>query len=37
MQKMIGGYIMKIVVFRSPKVFSGILRLIFGIKKQEQY
>ncbi|MBP3415253.1 MAG: stage V sporulation protein SpoVM [Clostridia bacterium] len=25
---------MKIVVVRSPKVLSGILRLMFGIKKQ---
>ena len=27
---------MKVVVVRSPKLFSGILRLIFGIKRQEQ-
>ncbi|MDY6016982.1 MAG: stage V sporulation protein SpoVM [Oscillospiraceae bacterium] len=26
---------MKIVVVRSPKAFRGILRLIFGIKRQE--
>lgn len=26
---------MKIVVVRSPKALSGILRMIFGIKKQE--
>ncbi len=26
---------MKVVVVRSPKLFSGILRLIFGIKRQE--
>lgn len=27
---------MKVVVVRSPKIFSGVLRLIFGIKRQEQ-
>ncbi|WP_367270515.1 stage V sporulation protein SpoVM [Ruminococcus sp.] len=27
---------MKIVVIRSPKFISGILRAIFGIKKEEQ-
>ncbi|MBR2913462.1 MAG: stage V sporulation protein SpoVM [Oscillospiraceae bacterium] len=26
---------MKIVVVRSPKVLAGVLRLIFGIKKEE--
>ena len=26
---------MKIVVVRSPKAFRGILRLIFGIKRQD--
>ncbi|MBQ6625361.1 MAG: stage V sporulation protein SpoVM [Clostridia bacterium] len=26
---------MKIVVFRSPKLLGGILRMMFGIKKQE--
>ncbi len=26
---------MKVVVWRSPKAFSGILRILFGIKKQE--
>ncbi len=25
---------MKIVVLKSPKMFAGLLRLIFGIKKQ---
>lgn len=25
---------MKVVIVRSPKVFAGILRLMFGIKKQ---
>ncbi len=25
---------MKIVVWKSPKMFAGLLRLIFGIKKQ---
>ncbi len=25
---------MKIVVVRSPKLFAGLLRLMFGIKKQ---
>ncbi len=28
-----GEYIMKIVVVKSPKLFAGILRLMFGIKK----
>jgi hypothetical protein len=27
---------MKIVVVKSPKMLSGIFRLIFGIKKEEQ-
>ncbi|MCR5601962.1 MAG: stage V sporulation protein SpoVM [Ruminococcus sp.] len=27
---------LKIVVIRSPKFISGILRAIFGIKKEEQ-
>ncbi len=26
---------MKVVVVRSPKLMSGILRLLFGIKKSE--
>jgi len=26
---------MKVVVVRSPKLLSGVLKLIFGIKKQE--
>ncbi|NCC86980.1 MAG: stage V sporulation protein SpoVM [Clostridia bacterium] len=30
-----GGYHMKIVVLRSPKVIRGFLRFIFGIKKEE--
>ncbi|HCH28455.1 MAG TPA: stage V sporulation protein SpoVM [Ruminococcaceae bacterium] len=25
---------MKVVLFKSPKVLSGILRMIFGIKKK---
>lgn len=25
---------MKVVLFKSPKILSGILRTIFGIKKQ---
>ena len=29
-----GGFGMKVVLFKSPKFMSGILRLIFGIKKQ---
>jgi hypothetical protein len=28
-----GGIHMKVVVIRSPKFISGILRVIFGIKK----
>ncbi|MBQ4338154.1 MAG: stage V sporulation protein SpoVM [Clostridia bacterium] len=27
---------MKIVVVRSPKAFRGILRMLFGIKKNEE-
>ncbi|MBR5684440.1 MAG: stage V sporulation protein SpoVM [Ruminococcus sp.] len=27
---------MKIVVIKSPKFISGLLRVIFGIKKEEQ-
>lgn len=30
------GDILKIVVIKSPKFISGILRAIFGIKKEEQ-
>ena len=30
------GYILKIVVIKSAKFISGILRAIFGIKKEEQ-
>ncbi|MBQ9946813.1 MAG: stage V sporulation protein SpoVM [Oscillospiraceae bacterium] len=29
-----GAYIMKIVVVKSPKLFAGLLRVMFGIKKQ---
>ncbi|HIT52444.1 MAG TPA: stage V sporulation protein SpoVM [Candidatus Fimivicinus intestinavium] len=36
MQKLLlGGSGMKVVSFRSPKLLSGILRLIFRIKKSE--
>ncbi|HAE53200.1 MAG TPA: stage V sporulation protein SpoVM [Ruminococcus sp.] len=31
-----GGIHMKIVVIKSPKILSGILRAIFGIKKENQ-
>ncbi len=31
-----GGEQMKIVVIKSPKVLSGILRVVFGIKKEEE-
>ncbi|MCR5707167.1 MAG: stage V sporulation protein SpoVM [Ruminococcus sp.] len=30
------GYIVKIVVIKSPRFLSGILRTIFGIKKDEE-
>ena len=30
------GYIMKIVVIRSPKMLSGLFRVIFKIKEDEQ-
>ena len=32
---LLGGLSMKVVSFRSPKLLSGILRLIFGIKKSD--
>lgn len=28
-----GAYIMKVVVLKSPKLFAGLLRMMFGIKK----
>ena len=27
---------MKVVIFKGPKFLNGILRLVFGIKKQSQ-
>jgi hypothetical protein len=30
----IGGKVMKVVVVKSPKLFKGVLKLIFGIKKE---
>ncbi|MBO4913695.1 MAG: stage V sporulation protein SpoVM [Oscillospiraceae bacterium] len=30
-----GGERMKIVIWKSPKLFSGILRRLFGIKKED--
>ena len=33
-QTMRGGDAMRMVVVRSPKIFSGLLRCIFGIKKE---
>jgi len=30
-----GGWFMKVVVVKSPRVFRGILRFLFGIKKQD--
>ncbi|MEE0897292.1 MAG: stage V sporulation protein SpoVM [Acutalibacteraceae bacterium] len=33
-QTVLGGKFMKIVVIKSPKFLSGILRTLFGIKKQ---
>lgn len=29
-----GGYGMRVVVVKSPKVFSGLLRRLFGIRKE---
>lgn len=26
---------MKVVVFKSPKILGGLLRMVFGIKKQD--
>lgn len=31
---LIGGLFMKVVVVKSPKMFRGLLRLMFGIKKE---
>jgi hypothetical protein len=31
----IGGKVMKVVVVKSPKLFKGVLKLIFGIKKED--
>ncbi|HIS77164.1 MAG TPA: stage V sporulation protein SpoVM [Candidatus Merdivicinus excrementipullorum] len=31
-----GGFGMKIIVIKSPKYLSGLLRLIFGIKKETE-
>ena len=31
-----GGVLMKIVVVKSPKVLSGLLRLVFHIKKEKE-
>ncbi|MBR3591435.1 MAG: stage V sporulation protein SpoVM [Clostridia bacterium] len=28
------GNVMKVVLVKSPKILSGILRMIFGIKKE---
>lgn len=32
---MTGGLLMKVVVIKSPKLLAGVLRLIFGMKKEE--
>lgn len=29
------GYIMKIIVIKSPKLLAGVLRLVFGIKREQ--
>ncbi|MBR2590789.1 MAG: stage V sporulation protein SpoVM [Clostridia bacterium] len=29
-----GGYGMQVVIWKSPKALSGLLRLFFGIKKK---
>ncbi|MBQ9460182.1 MAG: stage V sporulation protein SpoVM [Oscillospiraceae bacterium] len=34
-KKTIGGESMKIVVWKSPRALSGILRLLFGIKRED--
>ncbi|MCH5190833.1 MAG: stage V sporulation protein SpoVM [Oscillospiraceae bacterium] len=31
----LGGFLMKVVVYKSPKILSSILRLFFGIKKED--
>ncbi|MBQ4466518.1 MAG: stage V sporulation protein SpoVM [Oscillospiraceae bacterium] len=31
-----GGIYMKIVVVRSPKLLSGVFRLLFGIRKTDE-
>ncbi|MBR4910730.1 MAG: stage V sporulation protein SpoVM [Clostridia bacterium] len=33
-KKLIGGKVMKVVIFKSPKILCGFLRMIFGIKKE---
>lgn len=30
-----GGYLMKVIMLEAPKTLRGILRLLFGIKKEE--
>ncbi|HIR11073.1 MAG TPA: stage V sporulation protein SpoVM [Candidatus Fimenecus excrementavium] len=35
MQKLLRRHFMKVVVVRSPKMLSGLLRLLFGIKKEQ--
>jgi len=31
-----GGIFMKVVVFKSPKFLGGILKMIFGFKKEDK-
>ncbi|MBR5451919.1 MAG: stage V sporulation protein SpoVM [Clostridia bacterium] len=31
---MVRGILVKVIVLKNPKFFGGILRLMFGIKKQ---
>lgn len=31
---MTGGLLMKVVVIKSPKLLAGVLRMIFGMKKE---
>ena len=35
LQIVFGGKFMKVVLIKSPKIFSGFLRMIFGIKKNQ--
>ncbi|MBO5199716.1 MAG: stage V sporulation protein SpoVM [Clostridia bacterium] len=33
---MLGGWVMKVVLLKSPKLLGGFLRLIFKVKKENR-